>query len=84
MAHKKSGGSSKNGRDSRGQRLGIKAAGGQPVPAGAIIVRQRGSSFHAGVNVARGKDYTLYAKVSGRVQFIARKRRTEFHVIAQA
>lgn len=81
MAHKKSGGSSKNGRDSRGQRLGVKAAAGQYVPAGAIIVRQRGSSFYPGANVGQGKDYTLFAKTSGRVRFIARRHRTEVAVV---
>lgn len=69
MAHKKAGGSSKNGRDSRGKRLGIKAFGGQTVRAGNIIVRQRGSTFHAGVNVGTGRDYTLFALKDGVVHF---------------
>lgn len=69
MAHKKAGGSSRNGRDSHAQRLGVKRFGGQQVLAGNILVRQRGTRFHPGVNVGIGKDDTLYAKVSGRVQF---------------
>jgi large subunit ribosomal protein L27 len=69
MAHKKAGGSSKNGRDSRGKRLGIKAFGGEQVCCGDIIVRQRGSTFHAGTNVGTGRDYTLFALADGVVQF---------------
>lgn len=69
MAHKKGGGSSRNGRDSIGQRLGVKAFGGQWVSAGSIIVRQRGSKFVAGRNVGVGRDWTLYALADGRVQF---------------
>ena len=69
MAHKKGGGSSRNGRDSQGQRLGVKRYGGELVPAGAIIVRQRGTKIHPGVNVGLGKDYTIYALINGRVQF---------------
>jgi large subunit ribosomal protein L27 len=69
MAHKKAGGSSKNGRDSRGKRLGIKAFGGEQVCCGDIIVRQRGSTFHAGTNVGTGRDYTLFALTDGVVQF---------------
>ena len=72
MAHKKAGGSSRNGRDSESKRLGVKRFGGQEVSAGSIIVRQRGSSFHAGRNVGIGKDYTLYAKADGHVQFARR------------
>lgn len=72
MAHKKAGGSTKNGRDSHSKRLGVKRFGGQNVNAGSIIVRQRGSSFHAGDGVGMGKDYTLFAKADGRVNF-ARK-----------
>jgi large subunit ribosomal protein L27 len=82
MAHKKSGGSSRNGRDSPGQRLGIKASGGQYVTAGSIIVRQRGSAFYPGENVAAGRDYTLFAKTDGRVKFVTRNRRREVHVVA--
>jgi len=69
MAHKKAGGSSKNGRDSNGQRRGVKRFGGQKVRAGNILVRQVGSKFHAGENVGVGKDYTLFAKVDGIVTF---------------
>jgi large subunit ribosomal protein L27 len=69
MAHKKGVGSSKNGRDSHGQRLGVKRFAGQMVSAGSIIVRQRGTRIHPGVNVGRGKDDTLFAKVSGIVEF---------------
>lgn len=69
MAHKKAGGSSRNGRDSPGQRFGVKRFGGQVVKAGNIIVRQRGTCFHPGKNVGVGRDYTLYAKVDGRVVF---------------
>ncbi len=69
MAHKKGGGSSRNGRDSAGRRLGVKAYGGQVVTAGSIIVRQRGSKVHPGQNVGKGSDDTLFARVSGRVDF---------------
>jgi large subunit ribosomal protein L27 len=69
MAHKKAGSSSKNGRDSVGQRLGVKAGDGQLVPAGSIIVRQRGMTFLAGPGTGLGKDYTLFATVTGRVKF---------------
>lgn len=69
MAHKKAGGSSRNGRDSHAQRLGVKAFGEQVVSAGSIIVRQRGTRMHAGDNVGMGKDHTLYAKADGKVTF---------------
>ncbi len=69
MAHKKAGGSSRNGRDSQAKRLGVKAYGEQFVSAGSIIVRQRGTRMHAGENVGMGKDHTLYAKVDGVVAF---------------
>lgn len=69
MAHKKAGGSSRNGRDSESKRLGIKRYAGQQVLAGNILVRQRGTKFHPGLNVGRGKDDTLYAKVTGVVKF---------------
>ena len=69
MAHKKSGGSSCNGRDSAGQRLGVKRFGGQQVKAGSILVRQRGTKIHPGENVGVGKDYTLFSKIDGVVQF---------------
>jgi large subunit ribosomal protein L27 len=73
MAHKKSGGSSRNGRDSPGQRLGVKKFGGEAVVAGNIIVRQRGTKFHPGDNVGMGKDHTLFALVDGAVGFVGRK-----------
>ncbi len=69
MAHKKAGGSSRNGRDSQSKRLGVKRYGDQLISAGSIIVRQRGTKVHAGDNVGMGKDHTLYAKVSGKVLF---------------
>ncbi len=69
MAHKKGGGSSKNGRDSNSQRLGVKRFGGQIVKAGEIIIRQRGTKFHPGLNVGKGKDDTLFAKEAGKVVF---------------
>lgn len=69
MAQKKGGGSTRNGRDSEGKRLGVKVYGGQSVSAGSIIVRQRGTKFHPGRNVGIGKDHTLFALVDGRVQF---------------
>jgi large subunit ribosomal protein L27 len=79
MAHKKAGGSSRNGRDSHSQRLGVKRYGGQLIPAGNIIVRQRGTEFHPGENVGMGKDHTLFALVEGHVKFAIkgeRRRRT--------
>ncbi len=72
MAHKKAGGSSRNGRDSQAQRLGVKAYAGEVVSAGSIIVRQRGTHFHAGANVGLGKDDTLFAKANGKVSFVTR------------
>ncbi len=69
MAHKKAGGSSRNGRDSNSKRLGVKCFGGEQVRAGNIIVRQRGSHFHPGKNVGMGKDYTLFAIADGHVKF---------------
>ncbi|MES9993209.1 MAG: 50S ribosomal protein L27 [Candidatus Thiodiazotropha sp.] len=69
MAHKKAGGSTRNGRDSESKRLGVKIYGGETVKAGNIIVRQRGTQFHNGVNVGVGKDHTLFAKADGKVQF---------------
>jgi large subunit ribosomal protein L27 len=79
MAHKKAGGSSRNGRDSKPKMLGVKRYGGQVVPAGNILVRQRGTQFHPGVNVGMGKDFTLFALVDGTVEFTVKgpmKRRT--------
>ena len=69
MAHKKAGGSTKNGRDSESKRLGVKMFGGQQVIPGNILVRQRGTTFHPGVHVGLGRDYTLFAKENGHVQF---------------
>jgi large subunit ribosomal protein L27 len=69
MAHKKAGGSSRNGRDSEGRRLGVKKFGGESVAAGNILVRQRGTKWHAGANVGMGKDHTLFALVDGKVVF---------------
>ena len=69
MAHKKAGGSSRNGRDSQAKRLGVKCFGGELIPAGSIIVRQRGTQVHPGVNVGMGRDHTLFAKVAGKVEF---------------
>ena len=69
MAHKKAGGSSRNGRDSHSKRLGVKAYGGETITAGAIIIRQRGTQVHPGVNVGMGKDHTLFALVAGKVEF---------------
>lgn len=72
MAHKKAGGSSRNGRDSEAKRLGVKRYGGQLISAGSIIVRQRGTQFHPGENVGIGKDHTLFAKITGTVQFVVK------------
>jgi len=69
MAHKKGGGSSRNGRDSQSQRLGVKKFGGEQVRAGNILVRQHGTKFHPGLNVGMGKDYTLFATIDGTVKF---------------
>jgi large subunit ribosomal protein L27 len=79
MAHKKAGGSSRNGRDSESKRLGLKAYGGELVSAGSILVRQRGTNFHPGTNVGIGKDHTLFAKVTGKVKYFTQgsaKKRT--------
>jgi large subunit ribosomal protein L27 len=75
MAHKKGGGSSKNGRDSESKRLGVKRSGGQLVKAGEILVRQRGTKFHPGENVGKGRDDTLFATSAGTVEFKQRKGR---------
>jgi large subunit ribosomal protein L27 len=72
MAHKKAGGSSRNGRDSQAKRLGVKVYGGEKVNAGQILVRQRGTRVHPGVNVGMGRDHTLYARVGGQVQYTVR------------
>ena len=86
MAHKKAGGSTRNGRDSESKRLGVKLYGGQQVAAGNIIVRQRGTRFNAGPNVGCGKDYTLFAKAAGTVQFMTKgpKQRKFVTVVAEA
>jgi large subunit ribosomal protein L27 len=83
MAHKKSGGSSKNGRDSNAQRLGVKHFDGEVLTAGSIIVRQRGTRIHAGENVGVGKDHTLWAQVDGAVKFspFAKNRRKQVSII---
>jgi large subunit ribosomal protein L27 len=78
MAHKKGLGSSRNGRDSNAQRLGVKAFGGQVVPGGSILVRQRGTIYKPGDNVGRGKDDTLFAKISGEVEFRNRGKMGKF------
>ncbi|MHA3841067.1 50S ribosomal protein L27 [Sphingomonas aestuarii] len=82
MAHKKAGGSSRNGRDSAGRRLGVKKFGGQEVVAGNIIVRQRGTKFYAGTNVGMGKDHTLFALTDGRVEFREGKLGRKFASVA--
>jgi large subunit ribosomal protein L27 len=84
MAHKKAGGSSRNGRDSQSQRLGVKCFDGEIVPGGSIIVRQRGTPIQAGKNVGRGKDDTLFAMASGRVKFVDRGRMGRFVSILAA
>jgi len=80
MAHKKAGGSSRNGRDSESKRLGIKKFGDQAVIAGNILIRQRGTKFHAGVNVGIGRDHTLFAKADGRVKFARKGPKNRFFV----
>ncbi|GAA3941732.1 50S ribosomal protein L27 [Litoribacillus peritrichatus] len=86
MAHKKAGGSTNNGRDSESKRLGVKRFGGQNVVAGNIIVRQRGTKFHAGTNVGCGKDHTLFATADGEVKFEVRgpKNRKYVSIVASA
>jgi large subunit ribosomal protein L27 len=83
MAHKKAGGSSKNGRDSESKRLGVKRFGGEEVVAGNILVRQRGTQYHPGPNVGIGRDHTLFAKIDGRVEFDnkGRKNRRQVSVV---
>ncbi len=80
MAHKKGGGTTRNGRDSESKRLGVKVYGGQAINAGGIIVRQRGTRLHAGENVGMGKDHTLFALIDGKVQF-AVKGAAKRHVV---
>ena len=82
MAHKKGASSSRNGRDSNAQRLGVKRFGGQAVNAGEILVRQRGTHFHPGVNVGRGKDDTLFALLPGAVEFATKRGRKVVNIVA--
>jgi large subunit ribosomal protein L27 len=84
MAHKKSGGSSRNGRDSPGQRLGVKKFGGEAVLAGNILVRQRGAKFWPGDNVGMGRDHTLFAKKTGNVKFVTKKNDRTYVAVAAA
>ena len=82
MAHKKAGGSSRNGRDSESKRLGLKKYGGEFVKAGNIIVRQRGTKFHPGENVGMGRDHTLFAKVDGHLKFVKKgSRMRQFAIV---
>ena len=85
MAHKKAGGSSRNGRDSKAKRLGVKVYGGERVNAGQILVRQRGTRVHAGANVGIGRDHTLFARVTGQVEYAVRGegRKNTVSVIAE-
>jgi large subunit ribosomal protein L27 len=84
MAHKNAGGSSRNGRDSQSKRLGVKVYGNQLITAGAIIVRQRGTQFHAGENVGMGRDHTLFSLTNGKVQFDVRGAKSRRVVKVQA
>jgi len=84
MAHKKSGGSSRNGRDSAGQRLGVKKFGSEPVLAGNILVRQRGTKFWPGVNVGIGRDHTLFALKTGKVTFVTKRNDRTYVGVAEA
>jgi len=82
MAHKKAGGSSRNGRDTAGRRLGVKMFGGEKINAGSIIVRQRGTKFHPGTNVGMGRDHTIFALINGEVRFeMARTGRQTVNVV---
>ena len=81
MAHKKAGGSTRNGRDSQSKRLGLKKFGGESVIAGNILVRQRGTTFHPGVNVGMGSDHTLFAKADGKVEFKPKGGRTVLNIV---
>jgi len=83
MAHKKGGGSSRNGRDSNAQRLGVKRFGGELVSAGSIIVRQKGTEFHPGENTGLGKDHTLFAKETGKVVFYTRQGRRYISIVTE-
>jgi len=84
MAHKKSGGSSRNGRDSAGRRLGVKKFGGEAVDAGNILVRQRGTKFWPGENVGMGRDHTLFAKQAGAVRFVTKRENRTFVAVESA
>jgi large subunit ribosomal protein L27 len=84
MAHKKAGGSSRNGRDSAGRRLGLKKSGGQSVVAGNIIVRQRGTKWHPGANVGMGTDHTLFALIAGKVTFVSKADGRTYVTVAPA
>ena len=84
MAHKKAGGSSRNGRDSAGRRLGLKKSGGQAVVAGNIIVRQRGTKWHPGANVGMGTDHTIFALVDGKVKFVSKHDGRTYVTVAPA
>jgi large subunit ribosomal protein L27 len=84
MAHKKAGGSSRNGRDSPGQRLGVKRFGGESVLSGMILVRQRGTAYHPGPNVGMGRDHTLFALVPGTVKFYRKARERNFVTVVPA
>ncbi|NQT59552.1 MAG: 50S ribosomal protein L27 [Bacteroidetes bacterium] len=83
MAHKKGGGSTKNGRDSESKRLGVKKYSGEIIKAGAIIVRQRGTKIHPGANVGCGKDFTLFAKISGKVDYFSRMNRNYVSIVTE-
>jgi large subunit ribosomal protein L27 len=83
MAHKKGGGSSKNGRDSESKRLGVKRFSGQQVKAGEILVRQRGTKIHPGMHVGCGRDFTLFAKESGKVNYYTRMNRSYVSIVAE-
>ena len=84
MAHKKAGGSTRNGRDSQSKRLGLKSFGGEAVRAGNILVRQRGTEFHAGTNVGMGRDHTLFALSDGRVEYVLRGPKSRRYVDVSA
>ncbi|PCJ46694.1 MAG: 50S ribosomal protein L27 [Gammaproteobacteria bacterium] len=84
MAHKKAGGSTKNGRDSNAKRLGVKCFGGELVTAGSIIVRQRGTRFHSGVNTGIGKDHTIFATIDGHVKFEVKGEKNRKYITIQA
>ena len=84
MAHKKAGGSTRNGRDSESKRLGVKVFGGQVIQAGGIIIRQRGTRFYAGENVGMGRDHTLFAKADGVVRFVTKGAFQRQYVVVEA